>query len=339
MNKALRINAIMIFCMFISSDIYSQVRDSSAIVKNSKNEYSVSSSLSGGITYYSNTNYLGIYTNDIVQPSISPAISYFGKSGLIFSIIPFFINNADTTYNNEATEVDFQAGYRWDINSHLSLTPSYVHFFYSKNMDSMRSAFRDYFDLAINYQSKWFIGNLTSAYVFGSENLIIIETQTGLNISLDKLIGHYQILFIQPSVNLNFNNQYYYRRYAFIYFNFLQTYEAKYPGTTIGDFRLYLADNPHNGWVRAIKLYLDRHPKIDAAYDKLKSKTLISDLFKVNTRFNLSYIEIPFPVTWSFRNIVVKLSTSAYRPVNTPTFVDSKWNVMYNVGLNYMFNW
>ncbi len=322
-----------------NGNLYSQFSASKDSTKKNRNEGNLGSSLLGGITYYSNTNTLGIYSIDIVQPSISPSVGYLGKSGIMVSVTPFFIKDADTTYNNTATELDFLAGYRWEFNSLLSLTPTYVHFAYSANMNLFRSAFSDYFALVFNAQNTWFIGNLTTAYVLGTQNEFVMESQTGFNISLDKLMWKNQLLLVQPMVNLTLNDQYYYHRYAYLYYPFLLTYEQSNPQATIGNFREYLTGNPQNLWVKAVIRYLDKHPKIDKSYEKLKSSVLISNLFAVKTRFNLSYIEIPVQVTWSFNNFIIRAGTSAYKPVNAPSFVDSRWNVLYTVGLNYMVSW
>jgi len=294
-----------------------------------------------GINYYSNTNTLGIYPTNLLQPSISPFVSYYDKSGLILSLMPFFIKNADSSLNNNAAEVDIQAGYRWTLNSHLSVTPSYVHFFYSRNMNEARSMYTDYISLAINAQTSWIFAIITPAYVFGNDgNFGIVEAQGGFTLNLDKILGRNQLLFLQPSVNLNFNNQYYYHKYALDYFAvFLEPYLAGHPKATVGDFRNYLTYNYYLPEVRAITHYLNFHPKIDKAFSKLSNKTIISTLFAVNTRFNLSYIEVPVPFTYAYRNLVLKFSASIYRPLNAPSFIDSKWDMMYTVGLAYLLNW
>lgn len=339
LNYGLRILILMLFCWYRTINIHSQVCDST--INKLKNSGNTGSSLLGGITYYSNTNTLGIYTDNIVQPSVSPSIGYLGKSGLILSVTPLFIANADSTFNNTATEIDFQAGYRWELNSHISLTPSYIHFYYSKNMNILRSAFSDYFDLSLTGQWKWFFETITSAYVFGSENVFIIENQSGLNISFDKITGKNQLLFIQPSVTLNFNNQYYYNYLAYVYFKFLlrSRFYQDHPDATVGDFKNYLTYYPYDKTVIAIDRFLDRHPRIDKAFKKLKDSTPISSLFIVNTKFNLSYIEIPFPITYAYRNMVFRLSATAYKPLNAPSFIDSNWNFMYNLGVSYLFHW
>ena len=339
MNKVLKIIIITIIYLYIPIDIHSQISDSNDKLKKNSTVNTLSSSFLGGITYYSNTNFLGIYSLNIVQPSLSPTISYFGKSGIIATISPMLIYNADLTFNNTATEIDLQAGYRWDLSSLFSLTPTYVHFLYSNNMNLYRSSFSDYFGLTYTAQSNWFTCNLIPAYALGSQNEFLIESQTGLNISLDKLFGKNQLLLIQPSVNVTFNDQYYYRRFDFLYFGFLQTYDNMYPRSTIGDFRTYLVDHPLDTWVKGVEKYLDTHPKINKAYTNLKPKTSIDQLFAVNTKFNLSYIEIPLMVTWSYKGIVARLSTSIYRPVNAPSYIQNQWNIMYSAGLYYMFSW
>jgi hypothetical protein len=201
--------------------------------------------------------------------------------------------------------------------------------------------YTDYINVAVNGQTSWLFGNVTSAYVFGNTgDFYIMETQTGFTIDLDKVVGRNQLLFLQPAVNLNFNNQYYYHKYAIDYFSeIMQPYLTNHPDATVGDFKTYLYDNLYLPEVKKINFYLSSHPKIDKAFLKLSDKTSIASLFAVTNHFNLSYIEVPVPITYVYRNIVFKFSTSIYRPLNAPSFVDSKWNMMYSLGINYLFNW
>lgn len=304
------------------------------------------SSLVFGSDYASNTNTFGHFNNFVTQPLFSPYASYYGKKGLIVSGLVNFVGNSDSTNTKTTSELDLQLGYRWDITDHFSIVPSVTHFFYSSNSTSIKSGFSDYLQLDLNAELKWWYATVSTGYIFGNNNQLIIIPQTGVNIQFEHFLGKKNSLTFQPSVSSDFSNQDYFNLYYSKKYLFLKPYINRNPTGTISDFLTdYANDFKESNKLPAevLKAYFNKfftnHPRYLAKMKKLPQNAVLDNLTKISneSKFTLTSIGFTLPVYYYIGNLAFNFTISTYKPINQPDYLDSNWVTYSSFGVSYTF--
>lgn len=305
------------------------------------------SSIVIGTDYASNTNTFGHFNNFVKQPLLSPYVSYYGKRGLLVSGLANFVGNSDSTNTKTSSEFDFQLGYRWNITDHFSIVPSLTHFFYSANSNSLKSEFTDYFQVDLNAEVKWWYTSVSTGYIIGNSNQLIIIPQTGVYIQFDHILSKNNSLTFQPSVSCDFNNQDYYNSYYSKKYLFLKPYTNR---SSAGTIREFLTDYS-NGFKDFNKLtsallkeyfnrFFQNHPYYLENMKKLPQNEELMNLIEQTSndkKFTITSLGLTLPVYYYIGNLVFNFTFSAFKPINQPDYLDSDWVTYSSLGVSYMF--
>ena len=305
------------------------------------------SSIVIGTDYAGNTNTFGHFNNFVAQPLVSPYVSYFGKKGLFVSGLVNFVGNSDSTNTKTSSELDFQLGYRWNITDHFSIVPSFTHFFYSANSNSFKSGFTDYVQVDMNAELKWWYTTVSTGYIVGNNNQLIIIPQTGVNIQFDHILGKSNSLTIQPSVSCDFNNQDYYSSYYSKKYLFLKPYTNRISFGTMGEF-LTDYENGFNDFNKLtstilkeyFKRFFENHPHYLEKMKKVPKNEKLSNLITQTSndkKFTITSVGLSIPVYYNIGNLVFNFTFSAFKPINQPDYLDSNWITYSSFGIGYTF--
>jgi hypothetical protein len=269
-----------------------------------------------GADYNSNNNLGGQFSNVEVQPAWSATTSLTGKSGFDASLIYSFIQNSDTTYTKSTSNANLEFGYAFDFLKYFNLHFIVTHTFQPKNTSSLKKGYDNSLGADLSYDFKWFYGSLSSSYMLGNKtaaksklNSLSFVLANNLFLEIENFIDEDNSLTFQPGFNVG-----------------------------IGDQRLYndyllaaLTDNPRP----LIAKLLKKRPKLTAAeaITILKAKTVKGQRFAA-TSFGLN-----MPIAWALGDYTITLTPSAYKPLNQPSFLDSSWKFIFQLGVVYSFSW
>jgi len=284
-----------------------------------KNDFST---LDLAFDYFSNTNTFGQFNQITKQPSYSPSLSYFHKSGFNASIISNVVGNSDTALENPTYEYDFMVGYYYTFANYFTIFPSYIHYFYPNKTSTLLSSFTDNFSIDFSADYKNLYSGVSINYLLGNSNEWFITTYLSYTFDFESIVGNSDYLMVQPELNFNFGNQTYYSNYIL---DRLQS-DEDYRSELLSD-RTILHD---------YRILRELYP--DATEFELFS-LLFAQYTEQNDEFNLSSIGLSFPVAYMIGNFTINASFSTYFLMNKPNYVDEDFQTYFSFGLGYSFMW
>lgn len=280
------------------------------------------SSLDVSFDYFSNTNTFGQFNQITKQPSYSPSVSFFQKSGFNASLISNIVENSDSTLENSTYEFDFMIGYYYTFKKYFTVFPTYTRYFYSDESNSLKSSFTDNLtiDFSVDYKNSY--SGISSSYLLGESNELFITAYSSYNINFEKVLFDHSFLMIQPEVNFNFGNQTYYNNY--IWDNLQNDSEYR------DDFL------SQRGVQRLINYLQRQYP--NATEDQILA-LLVARQTEVEDEFNLSSIGLSLPLAYMIGSFTLNTSFSTYFLVNKPDYIEEDYQTYFSIGLSYSFMW
>ncbi len=189
--------------------------DSSAIDSSKKQSY-----LDLGVSYNSNNNLTGQFSNVEIQPAWSASASLTTKSGFDISLDYLLIQNSDTTYTKATSNGILDLGYSFDLLKYFNLRLAVNHTFQPKNTSSLKKGYDNSFYAGLGYDFNWLSGGLNSTYMLGNKitnkarvNSLSFNWSNNLVISIDNFLAEDNSLSFQPGFTLDISDQTLYNNY------------------------------------------------------------------------------------------------------------------------------
>jgi len=329
------------FCLYFSCLLFLCFRaEGSTIPKDSTDiEDEKVTSLVISTDYSTNTNTFGRFDNVVTQPSFSPGVNYFSKWGFNVGAIGYFVANSDSTGSKTTSELDLQASYVWNISSVINISSSYSHFFYSNNSSTLKRSYDDYVQISINGNKKWWNGSISSKYLWGVFDELMLTGQTSLTIKIDHVLGRKNSLELQPTVEVNMSNINYFR-YISGNYKFLSNYASMYPDATFNDLIADLKTSTRP-LIRRLNRRIAANPNLQKRLNKISTdgNLVISDLFSAKKEMKFSSLGLTLPLYYYIGDFILNASFSAYKPYNQPKIIGNDWIMYFGAGISYTIDW
>ena len=139
--------------------------------------------------YASNSEVLGTFSNAAKQPSYAPSVTFISKWGADFSLTGYAIGNSDDSLDSFTGEVDLMLGYNWEPVKGLVLYPSYTHFWYSENANSLKSIFKNDFHLDVDYTYKFINLGASAGFYTGTQHTFYAGIHNSYPLDLNRVFG------------------------------------------------------------------------------------------------------------------------------------------------------
>ncbi len=268
--------------------------------------------------YSSNTNTLGNFNQFVRQPSYSPSVNFFSRYGFDLGVAGVLTNNSDDSLEASTLELDVTAGYSlYLFNNRLTIYPSYSHFFYSGNTNSLKSLFSDNIQLGVTYTDNILILGNTSGYMFGEQKTFTTTFYFSLDLEKEDFLITNSMVVFQPEMDINFGDYKYLNDYYFDYFR----------------------ENP-----RLMLDFLTRRDYYDLWLLKRRNPDITTDEIidyliekKSEDHFKATSFGIILPLYYMIGSFSVNLSTLIYFPIGMPDYLDSSAQVYFLAGVSYAF--
>jgi hypothetical protein len=268
------------------------------------------------VDYNSNTNVMGMFNATTRQPSYSPSATFFSKWGLDFSVMGYFLDNSDDSLENFTSELDLWLGYNIKPTDNLTIYPSYAHYFYSDNSNSLKSIFSDDFQLDVDYQYRFINLGVSAGYFLGKQDVFYAALHNDYQIDVNRFLFRNVSLTLQPGWDANFGSYEYLNRY---YLDELR--EEPY-------FYAYLLSFP------AIRRYVyhELRTNPDLTYKEVLDTYLDE---QAQDNFKLTSLSINLPVYLIWGNFGLNLGLYALIPFGQPDYLVDDTQFFINIGLIY----
>lgn len=275
-----------------------------------------SSSLMFSFDYASNTNLMGNFNAVTRQPSLSPALSFFSKWGPDISVLGYFVDNSDDSLEHFTSELDLMLGYSIKPVEKLTLYPSYSHYFYSKNSNSLKSMFSDEIRMDIDYTEKFFSLGASTGYFLGEQHAFYLTLRNYYTVDFDQFLFREGWLSIQPGIDANFGS-----------YEYLNLY--------------YLEKLSEDPWFYT---YLLSYPVIRRYvwYEKMQNPGMttreildnyLMDIAQDN--FKLTSLSINLPAYFMLGKFGINLGLTIIIPFGQPDYMSDDVQLFVDVGLSY----
>jgi hypothetical protein len=267
--------------------------------------------------YANNANILGGISPVSKQPYFSPSVSFFSKWNLDVSVIGYAVNNSDDSLDHFTTEADLVAGYGFEPIRNLVIYPSYTHFIYSRNSNSMKSIFSDDIHLDIDYSYKFADLGISAGYLTGQKHTFYAALHHFYLIKFNHVISRKGYLVIQPGLDANFGD------YEYLNLYYLEKLNES------GSFYNYLNLRPYvRQYVNMQKMKYPYLRKEHILYSYLRNRA------KDNFKFTSAAISVP--ITYTYGNISMNLGMYVCIPVNQPDYLNDNVQFFFDLGLTFL---
>src|SRR3990172_8682740 len=268
------------------------------------------------IDYASNTNVLGNFNDIAKQPSISPSIVFFSELGADLSLLGYFIDNSDDSLESFTAEADIMLGYTIRPFKGFTIYPSYAHYFYSRNSNSLKSVFSDDFRLDMDFEYKIINTGLSAGYFTGKQHTFYTSFHNYYRLEMNNFPFKNSFLTIQPGIDLNFGDYEYLNLY---YLDEIRT-----------DQQFYTNLLAYPSIRRYVFIELQKNP--DLTYKDVLDAYLEE---KAEDSFKLTSVGLSLPFYFMTGNFIVNLGLFVFIPVNQPDFLTGDPQFFFNFGLSY----
>jgi hypothetical protein len=317
-----------------------------------------SSAITVGAGYVSNTNSGGATLNPVtfkrngkiaqaiakkiannnvitVEPSYSLNAGYSGWKGLSISTAATSIANSDSTNSKSTSEIDFGASYQWTVLEYFTITPSYAHYFYSKNSLSSGTGLYDFAQLQIGGGYHWLSASVSSGYTFGQSFDMNIDGGISGSFTFDNVLWKNNSLTIGPSVSFGISNQSFSNSAFQKVFGFVEAFSQRNPTVTAGDLITEYSSAKPKYPVMVARL--KRNPALLRRLNKLDKNQVLSDIFVTTSTFGLSTVDLSLPICYTVKNLAFSFCVTFNQPENQPSYISSDITSYYNFGITYTF--
>jgi hypothetical protein len=316
--------------------IFAQI-DTSSTGKSDNSNIKISSLILGA-DYSTNTNTFGKFSSFSRQPSISPYVSFYHKSGLLISGLVNAIGNSDSSATHWTYQINLKGGYQFKITDQISFTPSYTRYIYDKNALTISTLYKNYAEANLDMQTKYWFGSIAAGYLWGRIHEFSIEAQTGSSYTWENVFFKDDALMVQVSFSGFFNNPNYLSRL----FSFLNNYaDANQDATKYNLLVDLLSIANRTPEIKEIRRTFRNDPTLrKMVRNYLPFGISIHDFLNYNNRFTLTSLACSLPVNYMIGNFTLNFDFSIYRSMNQPVYSEqSNYYSYITAGMSYSFNW
>ena len=268
--------------------------------------------------YTTNTNIMGFFNPETKQPSFSPALSFFSKWGADASALVYFIGNSDDSLEHYTSELDLMLGYNFKPAKHLTIYPSYSHFFHSSNSNSLKSIFSDDFRVDVDYNYKFLNIGVSAGYYLGRQNAFYTTVYNYYDIMVDRFLSRKGTLNIQPGVDANFG--------SYEYLNLYYLDELRKDPL----FYFYLLSYP------AIRRYVlaEMLKNPGSTKEEILDEYLMA---QAQDNFKLTSVSLYLPLYYMIGDFGINLGLYFIIPLGQPDYMSDETQFFFDAGVTYNF--
>jgi hypothetical protein len=293
-----------------------------------------------GTDYSTNTNTFGKFSSINSQPTLSPYLSFYHKSGFFINGLLNFVGNSDSTGTKTTYQFNLKGGYQIELGEKFSITPSYTRNFYDENALTISTLYSNYAEVNIDYQLKYWNLSVSPGYLWGRLKEFSIDARTGVSYTFENVLKKDDALSIQLNFSGYFNNP----NYLSKLFSFLHNYAEKNPDANKLKLMLDIFDRTlYTPEIREVrKAFRDDKALRLLARNYIPNDLSISiyDFLNYNNRFTLTSMACSLPITYMIGDFTFNFDFSIYRSMNQPVYSEQDSYYSYiTAGLNYAINW
>jgi hypothetical protein len=150
-----------------------------------------------GLTYGSNSSYLGRYQADVL-PYYLADISYKSKTGLWLSLLAYDINNSLTFVD----EVDVMAGWNIDLSKRVDASVFYTRYFFTESAELIKAAVANTASGSLGLDWSYLYTKITGHYIFGGTHDFFLVLDNSRYIEFPKIFRKDDYLSLEPKISI-----------------------------------------------------------------------------------------------------------------------------------------
>ena len=275
------------------------------------------------LDYFSDAQYTGLTGTPLSQPMLASGISYFSSKKYDVSFQTSGSWNSDTTYSKVAYQYDFIAGYTFYLSPKFSVRPSYSQSIFSRNSNSLLTAFSGIVETDVLYISDHYLAGSSLNYLLGNKNMFYFTLQNAAFVNFEKILGRKSLLSFQVELNIHFNDKNYYNSFL-------------YDSWNSEEFLLWI-DEKYSEYSETIESTINTSG-LDAAKDQLKSLIETDTHLLFDPSYTFTSLQILFPIMLTFSHFTINLTPLVTIPAYRSDFYDQYTSFMLNAGFSISFN-
>ncbi len=275
------------------------------------------------IDYFSDAQYVGLTGTPLAQPMLASGISYYSNKKFDVSLQTRCAWNSDTSFIKAAYEYDFIAGYSFYLSPRLSVRPSYSHAVYSRNSNSLFTAFSGIIQTDLYYISDHYLAGSSLNYLMGKKNMFFFAFQNAIFFNFDKILGRKTMLSLQFEIDFNFNDKNYYNSLTYDSWNaeeFMSWVNEKYPEYS----QLIVNEIIING--------------LDATKDNFTTRIEDDDQHLFDPSYAITSFQLFSPIMLSISRYTIILTPLLTIPCYRSDFYSQYTSFVLNAGFSVSFN-
>jgi len=267
--------------------------------------------------YSTNTNFPGNVDPEIKQPTLSPSVAFFSKSGIDAFVSGNLIGNSDDSLSGYSTELDLVLGYNFYLLENLTIYPAYTRFIYSPNAGIFNSIFRNDFHLDADYTKNFANLGITFGYMTGKQSTFYTSVRNYYLITLDHFLSQSGSLFIQPGIDINFGNYTYLNR---VYLDQIRQ--------DLGFYEYLIRNSPE------LRRYIFREINNNPLLTRQEVLDMVFGAL-AKDEFKLTSVTLSLPIFFMTGNFGINFGLFVYIPANQPEYLNNKAMFYFNAGVSY----
>ncbi len=148
-----------------------------------------------GLTYGSNSSFLGRYQTEIL-PYYSADISYKTKTGLFLSFLAYDINNSLTFFD----EVDVMAGWNIDLSKRVDASVFYTRYFFTESTELIKASVANTASVSMGLDWSFLYSKITGHYIFGGSHDFFLVIDNSRYVEFPQIFRKDDYLALEPKI-------------------------------------------------------------------------------------------------------------------------------------------
>jgi len=150
-----------------------------------------------GLTYGSNSSFLGRYQAEILPYHLAE-ISYKSKTGLWLSLFAYDINNSLTFVD----EVDMMAGWNIDLSKRVDASVFYTRYFFTESTELIKASVANTATAALGLDWSYLYSKITGHYIFGDADDFFIVFDNSRYFEFPEIFQKEDYLSLEPKLSI-----------------------------------------------------------------------------------------------------------------------------------------
>lgn len=150
-----------------------------------------------GLTYGSNSSFLGRYQTEIL-PYYSADISFKSKTGLFLSFLAYDINNSLTFFD----EMDVMAGWNIDLSKRVDASVFYTRYFFTESTELIKASVANTASVSMGLDWSFLYSKITGHYIFGSTDDFFLVIDNSRYVEFPQIFRKDDYLALDPKISI-----------------------------------------------------------------------------------------------------------------------------------------